>query len=244
MAELEYGPVYVFGGCHKGRILYYDDDHTSKTAICYIGHPVNFCGSFDVPLRFLREPTIDDLMKGREELWRILIDIAIDNGWDAIDPDDVHALWAEKSLVDDTLTERRMFGVFGKLEGKSVFLCHSSVDKGMVRMVHDDLMHLGVNCWLDESKIKVGDSIVSKIPDGLKSSQTMILFLSQRSVRSLWTRKEWQSFLGRQLSESPLKILPAVIEDCEIPTILSDIKYADFRQEYYEGFKQIYEAVK
>jgi hypothetical protein len=31
---------------------------------------------------------------------------------------------------------------------------------------------------------------------------------------------------------------------CEVPAILSDIKYADFREGYYEGFKQIYEAVK
>ena len=114
----------------------------------------------------------------------------------------------------------------------------------MVRMVHDDLMHLGVNCWLDENNIKVGDSIISKISDGLKSSQTMILFVSKKSVVSMWTRKEWQSFLARQLSENNLKILPALLEDCEIPTILSDIKYADFREGYYGGFKQIYDAVK
>lgn len=190
MAELEYGPVYVLGGSHKGRILYYDDDYTKKTAICYVGHPLSFCGTFDIPLRFLREPTIDDLMKRRDELWRLLTDIAIDNQWNVVDADDVYALWAERSLVDETLMERRMFGVFGRLDGKSVFLCHSSVDKGVVRMVHDDLMHLGVNCWLDENKIKVGDSIVSRISDGLKSSQTMILFLSRKSVRSLWARKE------------------------------------------------------
>ncbi len=243
MAELEYGPVFVSGGRHKGRILYYDDDYTSRTAICYVGHPLNFCGNLDVPMRFLREPTIDELLKRREELSGILMDLAIASDWD-IDPDDVHALWAEKSLVDDTLNERRMFGVFGKLEGKSIFLCHSSVDKGIVRMVHDDLKHLGVNCWLDENKIKVGDSIVSKISDGLKSSQTMILFLSQKSVASMWTGKEWQSFLARQLSEDKLKILPALLQKCEIPAILADIKYADFRESYYEGFKQIYDAVK
>jgi len=134
MAELEYGPVYVLRGRHKGRILYYDDDYTSKTAICYVGHPLSFCGTFDVALLFLREPTIDDLIKRREELWRILTDMAIHNQWDAIDPDDVHTLWAERSLVDDTLMERRMFGTLGQLESKSVFLCHSSVDKGTVRM--------------------------------------------------------------------------------------------------------------
>ena len=120
MTELEYGPVYIIAGRHKGRVLYYDDDYTSKTAICYVGHPLSFCGNFDIPMRFLREPTIDDLLKRREELWRTLTDIAIDQRWDT-DPAAIHALWSEKSLVDDTLSERRMFGVLGKLEGKSVF---------------------------------------------------------------------------------------------------------------------------
>lgn len=244
MAELNYGPVYVFGGRHKGRVLYYDDDYTPKTAICYAGHPLSFCGSFDVPIRFLREPTIDDLLKRREELWRVLSDLAIDKKWDILDARDIHALWAERSLIDDTLNERRMFGVLGKLKGHSVFLCHSSADKGWVRMVHDDLMHLGVNCWLDENKIKVGESIVSKISDGLHSSKTLILFLSTNSVASLWTRKEWQSFLSRQLSEGGLRILPVLLEDCAVPAILADIKYADFREGYYEGFKQIYDALK
>lgn len=181
MSEIDYGPVFVFGGRHKGRLLYYDDDHTSKTAICYVGHPLSFCGNYDVPMRFLREPTISDLLKRREEIATRLAKIAIEKTWD-IDPRDLHALWAEKSLANDTLYERRMFGELGKLDGKNVFLCHSSEDKGMVRMVNDDLKHLEVNCWLDENKIKVGDSIVSAISDGLATSQTMILFLSRKSV--------------------------------------------------------------
>lgn len=243
MSELEYGPVYVFRGRLKGRVLYYDDDHTRKTAICYVGHPLDFCGTYDVPVRFLREPTIDDLLKCREEVSRELIDLAIDTAW-SIDPADLHALWAERLLIENTLTERRMFGELGKLEGKSVFLCHSSVDKGKVRMVNDDLMNLGVNCWLDENKIKVGDSIVSTISEGLATSQTMIVFLSSVSVDSMWARKEWQSFLARQLSENTVRILPALLEDCKVPSILADIKYADFRGGYYDGFKQIYNALK
>jgi hypothetical protein len=111
-------------------------------------------------------------------------------------------------------------------------------------MVNDDLKNLGMNCWLDENKIKVGDSIVSTVSDGLASSQTMILFLSRKSVKSIWTCKEWQSFLARHLSGNTLKILPILLEDCEIPSILSDIKYADFRESYYEGFKQVYSSLK
>jgi hypothetical protein len=111
-------------------------------------------------------------------------------------------------------------------------------------MVHDDLTNLGVSCWLDENKIKVGDSIVSKIDEALGSSKTMIAFLSKRAVQSMWAKKEWQSFLSRQLSGGELRILPAVLEECEIPSILADIKYADFRESYYDGFKEIYKALE
>jgi hypothetical protein len=183
------------------------------------------------------------LLKRREELWRKLTDYAVDHKWE-VSPSDVHALWAEKMLVSETLFERRMFGELGKLDGENeVFLCHSSADKGWVRMVHDDLTNLGVRCWLDENKIRVGESIVAKIDEALGSSKTMIAFLSKRSVQSMWAKKEWQSFLSRQLSGGELRILPVVLEECEIPSILSDIKYADFRESYYDGFKEIHKAL-
>jgi hypothetical protein len=241
MDDLDYGPVFVFGGRHKGRVLYYETD---KTAICYVGHPVDFVGTYDVPMRFLRAPTIDELLKRRDELWRKLTNYPIKRTWD-VSPSEIYELWAEKSLVADTLFDRRMFGEFGKLDnGSEVFLCHSSIDKGRVRMVHDDLKHLGVDCWLDENVIQVGDSIVSKITEGLSSSKTMIAFLSPEAVQSMWAKKEWQSFLSRQLSGSNVRILPAILERCDVPSILADIKYADFTESYYSGFKEIYKALK
>ena len=244
MDDLDYGPVFVSRGRHKGRILYYDDNETQKTAICYVGHPIDFVGTYNVPMRFLREPTIDELMKRREELWRELTDYALENEWH-VSPSEIHELWAEKSLIIDTLYERRMFGEFGKLNADSeIFLCHSSSDKGWVRMIHDELKNLGVSCWLDENKIKVGDSIVSKINEGLGTSKIMIAFLSKHAVQSMWAKKEWQSFLSRQLSGNELKILPALLEDCAVPEILADLKYADFRKGYYKGLNEVHKALK
>jgi hypothetical protein len=244
MPELEYGPVCVTGGRHKGRILYYDDDETDKTVICYAGHPLDFLGYYLVAKRLLRDPTVDDLLKRRNAIWNALSDIARNKQWD-VAPRDIHALWAEKSLADNALFERRMFGEFGQLgEETEVFLCHASSDKGWVRMVNDDLKHLGVKCWLDENKIKVGDSIVSTISSGLASSKTMIAFLSPSSVKSIWARKEWESFLARQLSGSDIKILPVVLEKCDVPANLADLKYADFTQSYHDGFKEIHNALK
>ena len=72
----------------------------------------------------------------------------------------------------------------------------------------------------------------------------MIIFLSRASVKSLWTGKEWQSFLARKLSGNDLRVLPALLEECDIPNILADIKYADFRESYYDGFRDIYNSLK
>lgn len=244
MMEIDYGPVFVTGGRLKGRILYYDDDQSPRMAICYVGHPLMFCGAYDVPTRFLREPTIDDLIRSREELANRLSGIAVNQEWDTYSSYEMHALWAEKSLIDDALVERRMFGEFGNVSGQvEVFLCHSSTDKGRVRMVHDDLSRLGVKCWLDENKIRVGDSVVSQISSGLGSSQILMIFMSPASVKSMWAQKEWQSFLARQLSGKELRLMPILLEDCDVPPILSDIKYADFRQSYYEGFKEVFKAL-
>ncbi|WP_374309917.1 toll/interleukin-1 receptor domain-containing protein [Dongia sp.] len=240
--ELVYGPVYVTAGQLKGRILYYDDDER-RTAICYAGQPTDFVGTYDIQLRYLREPTIDDLLKRREEIWRTLTDQAIHNAWH-MGADEVHELWSEKDLISNELYERRMVGEMRQLSTeKSIFLCHSSADKGFVRMVNDDLRRLGASTWLDENNIKVGESIVGKISSGLKESQFLVLFLSESSVKSLWTRREWQSYLSRQLSGNMITILPVLIETCEIPEILADLKYANFSESYHDGLKELHAAL-
>jgi hypothetical protein len=240
--KLPYGEVYVTKGPFSGRIMYYDDDE-GRTAICYAGHPVDFVGSYGIPVKHLREPLIDDLLKRNDELWHVLSKLAIDGKW-PIKPAKLHELWSEKGLIHDVLYERRMLGEMDQLvDEKTLFLCHSSSDKGLVRMVNDDLRRLGANTWLDENKIKVGDSLVGKISDGLKDSQFMVVFLSPRSLKSLWTKREWQSFLSRQLSGSTITILPALLERCEIPSILADLKYADFTESYHDGLKQLRAAL-
>lgn len=165
MSNLDYGPVFVFRGRHKGRVLYYDDDLTERTAICYAGHPLDFVGTFDIPLRLLREPTVNDLVERNSAIRQLLSFAAIDrNKKEALTTRQLHSLWSERSMIVEELNERRMFGELEPLNSdQAVFLCHSSADKGLVRMVNDDLKHLGLNPWLDENVVKVGDSIVDEI---------------------------------------------------------------------------------
>jgi hypothetical protein len=66
MTDIGYGAVIVTKGAHKGRILFYDDDEGKSTAICYAGHPLDWAGYYTIPGRYLREPTIDELIKRKE----------------------------------------------------------------------------------------------------------------------------------------------------------------------------------
>jgi hypothetical protein len=194
--DLSYGAVYVEKGRFRGRVMYYDDMEFRKTAVCYTGVPIYCRGYYHVPYRYLREPTIEELLDRNEKIGRSLMKFAIDDESD-IEAEDIHDLWLEKELILGELQERRMAGEVEQIIGeKTVFLCHSSADKGFVRMVNDDLRRLGATTWLDENNIKVGESIVEKISDGLKSSQFLAIFLSPDSVKSKWALREWQSFIS------------------------------------------------
>jgi len=40
---------------------------------------------------------------------------------------------------------------------KSIFLCHSSLDKPFVRELQARLSNQGIKVWIDEAEIEIGD---------------------------------------------------------------------------------------
>jgi hypothetical protein len=126
----------------------------------------------------------------------------------------------------------------------NVFLSHSSKDKDFVEKLANDLNKQGVRVWFDKWEIKVGDSIVEKINDGLSKNDYLAIILSPNSVNSNWVKKELNSSLMKQLSKKSVKVLPILYKDCEIPDIIIDLKYADFRFEYISGVKELIEVLK
>jgi hypothetical protein len=125
----------------------------------------------------------------------------------------------------------------------TVFLSHSSKDKDFVEKLANDLNKQGVGVWFDKWEIKVGDSIVEKINDGLSKNDYLAIILSPNSVNSNWVKKELNSSLMKQLSKKSVKVLPILYKDCEIPDIIIDLKYADFRHVYGEGMDSLIEVL-
>ncbi len=119
------------------------------------------------------------------------------------------------------------------------FLSHTSSDKPFVLKLARDLKSENVDVWLDEWEIRVGNSIVEEIDKALSSHGFFVLILSSRSLQSDWVRKELNSSLMRYLSDRTIKILPVLYERCNVPTIISDLRYADFTSDYGKGFADL-----
>lgn len=123
-----------------------------------------------------------------------------------------------------------------------IFISYTSADSIFVDKLVSDLTSFGTKIFYDKWKIKVGDSIVEKINEALLSHDNLVIVLSRNSVSSDWVHRELNSSLMRQLKDKSIKIKPVLIEGCEIPPLLSDIKYADFRFDYNEGFTSLIDS--
>jgi hypothetical protein len=124
-----------------------------------------------------------------------------------------------------------------------VFISHSSQDKPFVTELAWILHNFKFDVWYDDWEIAVGDSIVDKVFEGLKASDTLIVVLSSASVASRWVREELNSTVMRKISENDVRILPVLIETCDIPMPLRHIRYADFRNDYEESFSALLDSL-
>lgn len=105
------------------------------------------------------------------------------------------------------------------------FLSHASEDKDrFVLPFAAALRARGVDAWVDKWEIKLGDSIVKKIfDDGIGKADAAILILSSISVNKPWVREELDSAFVSKV-EGRLRLIPVVIENCDIPQPLRHLK--------------------
>jgi hypothetical protein len=124
-----------------------------------------------------------------------------------------------------------------------VFISHSSSDKRFVNELASILRNNNIQVWYDEWEILVGDSIVEKVFSGLESSDTLLIVLSQNSIDSKWVREELNSAVMRRLSINNIRLMPVLIETCDIPSPLKHIKYADFRTDGKKALDEILDVL-
>lgn len=127
----------------------------------------------------------------------------------------------------------------------SIFLSHSHPDKPFARKLADDLRRAGHIVWIDEAEIKIGDSLIEKIRDGLDRVDYVAALLSEASIGSQWVSKELDIASNREIDENRVVVLPLLLEDIELPGFLKGKLYGDFRDEdsYDETLQKLLRAI-
>lgn len=237
--RIAWGTVKIISGSHKGRIGNYDDDTLDdKRAIIYFGSPMYIDQHHLLPHRSLAPITIPDLMTRHQEIARILRGSVKVSAVKRVD------LLAELGLIDNELAERMFVARLTASGSKEVFISHSSKDKVFATNLSVDLANAGHLPWLDEWKIRVGESIPVKISQGIEACAAMVVILSEHAVASRWVENEWQAKYWDEITQGQVKVLPVLIKKCQIPTLLKTKKYADFTQDYGEGLRNLLIALQ
>jgi hypothetical protein len=123
-------------------------------------------------------------------------------------------------------------------EMRDVFICHASEDKQtVVEPLVNAIGNAGISFWYDQAEIQWGDSVVSKIEEGLKISRYVIAVLSRHSVGKPWPRRELNAALSREASSGVVRILPLIVGTSEERTkiLLECSLQADKLYEVWNG---------
>lgn len=125
----------------------------------------------------------------------------------------------------------------------SIFISHSSRDADDALRLAEDLKRAGLEVWLDEWEIGVGQRITQTVQAGLAKATYLAVWLTPASVDSGWVEREWQSKYGAEVEADSTVILPLLAGDCRIPPLLVDKRYADFRDSYTKGLADLLKAI-
>ena len=121
----------------------------------------------------------------------------------------------------------------------SIYISYASPDKSFAHFLAGNLSDLPVRVLIDEHEILVGENYLERCAELIEESAYICIVISKHYEDSQFTNNELKAAI-----ESNAKILPAVIDDSELPAELAGVKFADFRKNEESGLKELRRAIK
>ena len=123
-----------------------------------------------------------------------------------------------------------------------VFVSYPGANKPFVKELVRALRSLAV-LWVDYLEIRVGDSIVDKVAEGLREADVLIVVLSKASVGSRWVTEEINAAFIAMVEGNGVRLCPALIESCDVPVLLKTRRYADFTRGFISGIQELVDGI-
>jgi hypothetical protein len=126
-----------------------------------------------------------------------------------------------------------------------IFLSYAREDEDKVKELYQRLSDAGFKPWMDKKDILPGEIWKSRIPQAIRESDFFLACLSRNSVNKRgWIQREIKDALDiwQEKLDSDIYLIPARLEDCEVPERLGDFQWVDLFEE--EGWTRLAKAIQ
>jgi TIR domain len=107
------------------------------------------------------------------------------------------------------------------------FLSHAHADKKTVDYLYDWMTEAGIPIWYDAYNLPASVKIATELPKAISECRGMMIILSTASIQSGWVEDELGEAANQRNKNKQFRIIPIIIEKCDIPSFLSNTKYID-----------------
>lgn len=124
-----------------------------------------------------------------------------------------------------------------------VFLSYSHQDQKYADLLSKHLSDAGHDVWQDKLNLKAGDNLIEKVNRGIKEAQTLIVIVSENSLRSKWVMHEVSALVLGDLSSEKRRIIPIIVDSSPVPSYLSKYLYIDLTKGIEQGIGMLIAAI-
>lgn len=114
------------------------------------------------------------------------------------------------------------------------FVSYSRANQVFALRLAEELRSNGVNLWIDQLDIPAGERWDRSVEAALETAQGLLVLLSRTSVESDNVMDE----VSYALSEKK-RVIPILIENCEVPFRLQRLQYIDLTISYEQGLSRL-----
>ncbi len=113
-----------------------------------------------------------------------------------------------------------------------VFFCYNSKDKSIIIKLAEKLKEIGITVWLDVWELRPGLSFQDAFNNIVGKVKSVAVFFGKNGIGP-WQNEEQKAFIIEFVNRK-VPVIPVILKECEvepeIPTLLRDKTYVDFRK--------------
>lgn len=105
---------------------------------------------------------------------------------------------------------------------KKLFISYCHKDKEKIRSIVDDFKRYGLNVWIDEQEIDLGDNILTKMSTGINECDIAVIFISNHTLQAKTAMYELLTYLRKSINQEK-KLLPILLDDTKPDDVIEGL---------------------